>query len=60
MSLDEYSYVDPAGGTVVSDDFIQMSEYIEIKFMPDGIVDLAEFISTLEAINTEYRQWLDH
>ena len=29
--------------------------------MPDGIVDLAEFISTLEAINTEYRQWLrDH
>ena len=45
----------------MSDDFIQMSEYIEIKFMPDGIVDLAEFISTLEAINTEYRQWLrDH
>ena len=42
----------------MSGDKFPETEYIEIKYMPDGIVDLAEFISALEAINAEYRQWL--
>lgn len=34
------------------------SEYIQITIYPEGRVDLAEFASSLLALNAEYRDWL--
>lgn len=40
---------------------LEASEYLELTILPKDRIDLVEFAKALEAINSEYRQWLrDH